>query len=604
MKVSDYIIEKIANAGVGHIFGLTGGAVVHLFDSAQCSNRLRTVFCHHEQSAAFAAQAYSRITGRLGVAFVTTGPGGTNAITGLLAAWLDSIPTIFISGQTRLAHTSRGKGVRQLGTQEFDILSLVSPITKYSTMITDIKDIRRELEKALWMAQNGRPGPVWLDIPQDLHWGQIEPENIEGFDSNSIPSTSIVDYDLKIHECIEMLRQASRPLVLVGQGVRLANAEESIRKFVKAWNLPFVTTWNATDLLPHSLPLGVGRPGVFGQRGANLAVQNCDFLLAVGSHLCVALTGTIFDAFARDAKKVIVDVDSIEIEHRTVPIEMGITCNAKTFLDQSLKIMKDENSPCIDAWRNKCLEYRNRYNEVPVSWYHPDSKINPYVFIDVLNEKLTSHDIVVIDGGGTVNQIAFQTLKVKDGQRIIISGGVCSMGSGLPESVGAAFAGGKGNVILLCGDGSFQLNVQELQTIVHHELNVKIFVLCNGGYLSIRNTQDSFLEGRHVGSSCEGGMSLPDICKVAEAYGLPTLRTKKQSEIAKCISWAFEQQGPVLIALDIPQNQSIEPRQGFTMRADGSFAALPLEDMFPFIERKEFQNTMIVEKWKDEGMSA
>lgn len=597
MKLSDYVVDFLANQGITHIFGLTGGAVVHLFDSAAKNPKVKPIFHHHEQAAAFAAGAYARITNHLGAAFVTTGPGGTNAITGLCAAWLDSIPCIFISGQTRLEHTTNGKPIRQLGIQQFDIVRLVTPITKYAAMIDDPGKIRYHLEKAFYIAQADRPGPVWVDIPLDIQWASIEPGRIACFDPFPLceePQGKSVA--MQVGQSLELMAEAKRPLILAGYGIKLAHAEGEFRRLVEAIKFPFITSWNASDLLSNGDGLCVGRPGVFGQRGANLAMQNCDLLLSIGSHLSIPLTGTMFNAFAREAKIIMVDVDPIELSHRTVRVDLPLQCDAKAFLQEMLQQVKDFDRPESDKWLNKCRAYA-QYNRIPSKWEEQKEYVNPYVFIDCLSEELNKNDVIVVDGGGTVNQITFQAFKAKEGQRLIISGSLCAMGSGLPESIGACFGSGGRRTICLSGDGGMQLNIQELQTIFHHNLPVKIFVLNNEGYLAIRHTQDGFLDSRYVGSDKSGGLSLPDYVKVAGAYGVKADRIRHHGELQQKIRWALEESGPILCEIMVARNQEVNPRLGFDRRPDGIGVPRPLEDMYPFLDRGEYLENMIVRPW-------
>lgn len=598
VKLTDYVAQFLAKENIHHVFGLTGGAVVHLFDSIAKQPSMKPVFMHHEQAASFAAQAYARVRNGLGAALVTTGPGGTNAMTGLAAAWLDSIPCIFLSGQTRLAHTTNGKPIRQLGTQQLDIISLVKPMTKYAVMVEDAKEIKFHLQKAVFMATTGRPGPVWIDIPLDFQWSMIHPDSLPEFKPNSRKKLlGVSDCSAsQMTECLKLLKNAKRPLVLIGYGVRLAHAEKELERFIEKFQIPCLASWNASDLIGGDHPLYLGRPGIFGQRGANLAIQNCDLLLSVGSHLAIPLTGTMFNAFARDAKKIIVDIDSNELKHRTIPADLRIHCDAKIFLQKMLK-HSSTVSLNIRTWKQQCQHYQMKFNGIDPKWREQKKLVNPYVFVDALSKALNAKDRIVVDGGGTVNQITFQSFQIKQGQRMIIDAGLCAMGSGLPESVGACFGSQKQRTICLCGDGSFQLNVQELQTIVNYNLPVKIFILNNGGYLSIRQTQDGFLEGRHIGSDAQGGMSLPDVTSVAKAYGLKTVRITNHSELSKKIHQVLSSKGPVLCEILVSKDQEVMPRQGFDKKPDGTNAPRPLEDMYPYLDRKEFIKNMMIKPW-------
>ena len=598
MKLTDYIIDFLVEQRIDHIFGLTGGGVVHLFDSADKHPKLQPIYCHHEQAAALAAVCYARIKNDLGAVIVTTGPGGTNTITGVLSAWQDSIPCVFISGQSRKAHSSRGKSLRQLGTQEFDIVTLVNPITKYASQVEDCKRIRYHLEKAVYLAKEGRPGPVWIDLPLDFHWANIDKKELVGFspeEERDPLSNEVVA--LWCEQCCELLLKSERPLVLVGYGTRLAHAEDEVKNFLEKFKLPFISTWTASDIIPSDNPLYVGRLGINGQRGGNLAVQNCDLLICIGSHLSIPLTGTMFSAFAREAKIIMVDIDERELEFKTVKVDVPIHCDAKMFLNQMVRKVPKYLSKDITPWIERCNKYKS-FNSIPDEWKRQEKYVNPYIFMDLLSEQIDNEDVVVVDGGGTNMYTSFQALKTKEGQRLTLSSSIGSMGTGLPESVGACFANEMKRTICLVGDGSMQLNIQELQTIVHHKLPIKIFVMNNSGYLAIRHTQDGFLGGNYAGSSETGGLSLPDYCKVATAYGLKSVRVHNHSELQEKIRWSLEEACPILCEIMISPTQQIVPRQGFDSKSDGTFAPRPLEDMYPYLSREEFLDNMIVEPWE------
>jgi acetolactate synthase-1/2/3 large subunit len=598
MKLSDYVMEFLSGQGVGHVFGVTGGAVVHLFDSAARHPGLAPVFTHHEQAAAFAAVSYARIRG-FGAGIFTTGPGGVNAMTGLLAAWQDSIPCMFISGQSRFEHMSRGKSIRQLGVQEFDILSVVKPVTKYAETVESPDRIRYHLEKAVCLARSGRPGPVWIDIPLNFQWAEISPEDIPGFTPKTMRPP---DNSAACQALLGLLGGSRRPLILAGYGVRLAGAVEEFRVMVETLGSPFVSTWTACDIMPTDHPLYTGRVGITGQRGGNLAVQNCDLLIALGSHLSMPVTGPLFDAFARDAKIVAVDIDQNELRYRTVRVDLPVRSDVKRFLAEFLSVgdAVRTDREALALWTDKCRRYK-KYNSPPKEWFDSGPRVNPYVFMDILSD-LCREAPFAVDGGGTNLYISFQGLKLHEGQRVLLSSGVCSMGSGLPESIGACFAVGRKPTICLTGDGSLQFNVQELQTLVTHRLPVKIFVMNNDGYLAIRHTQKSFLEGRYAGSSADGGLTLPDFKKIAAAYGLPVFRAAENPEIEPAVRKTLEAEGPVLCELMVDSDQPLICSQGFAPQGDGTFIPLPLEDMAPFLPRREFLDCMITKPLDNKGV--
>lgn len=599
MKLADFVISFLEKEGVEHVFGLTGGSVVHLFDSIDKNPNIECVFTHHEQAASFAAEAYSRVSENLGALIVTSGPGGTNAITGVAAAWLDSLPCIVISGQTRLEHTTQDKPVRQLGSQQLHVIDLVKSITNYAVMVEDPKRIKYHLQKAIYLARTGRPGPVWIDIPLNFQWIDIEPDLLPEFDPSVLEEKyesigKTLNEDLE--KCIDLIKQSKRPLILAGQGIRLGHSVNAFRELIDTLKIPFVSSWMASDLIPTKHELYMGRIGLSGQRGGNLAIQNCDLLIALGSHLSIPLTGTNFDSFAREAKRIVVDIDHVELEYETVKIDVPVCCDVKIFIKELLNKLKDTDITHNENWEAKCKLYKP-LNAISSEWKKQDNLINQYVLVDTLSDLLNKDDIIVVDGGGTVVYSSFQGFKIQEGQRIILSSSIGAMGSGLPESIGACFASGKKRTICMCGDGSLQLNIQELQTIVHHNLPIKIFLFNNDGYLAIRHTQEGFLDQNYVGSDERGGMSLPNFMKVASAYGIKTKRVNNHKDLKEKLLWALNEEGPVLCEVMISRNQELSPRIGFDKNSDGTFSPRPLEDMHPYLDRKEFERLMTVKPY-------
>ncbi len=569
MKLSDVIVDLLVRAGLTEVFAVTGGAVLHLVDSAMRRPGLKVVFNHHEQASALAAVAYSRASRNIGCAFLTTGPAGTNALTGLLAAWQDSVPVLFLSGQSRLATTSHGRRLRQAASQEFDIVTLVKPITKYAHMLTRAEDIRFHLEKALYLARSGRPGPVWLDIPLDLQWAEVDPTSLRAF---TPPPPERPVFDLAPLQ--RGLQQARRPLVLAGYGVKAAGAEAALRSFLEKTGWPVVTTWGLADFLPAAHPQNLGRIGVNGQRGANLAVAASDFLLVLGSSLLPSLTGSRVEHFAEKAFKVWVNVDPDQLEHCPVPLDAAYVADAGLFL----QALEAEPIPA-PAWPPDRVEALQTLNRLDVS---DNQTVDHYSFLQALSAALGPNDGVVVDGGGTTIYMSMAALEARRGQRIFFSTAIGAMGSGLPECVGVA--GFFDRVVCLVGDGSLQFNVQELQTIRHHELPVKIFVAANGGYLAIRQSQDGFLEGRHYGSSVEGGLTLPDLRKIADAYGIPYYRLADREAVPGMIERVLAAPGPALCEVVIGRNVEL-PRLGYDQDEAGLHRPRPLSDMFPYLDR-------------------
>lgn len=598
MKLSDYIAQFLVEKGVKHVFGITGGAIVNVFDSIGKDGNISYICTHHEQAAAMAAEAYSRVTGNIGVALVTSGPGGTNAVTGVLCAWQDSIPLLVISGQVR-SDRLEDKPIRQLSIQGFNITRLVESITKYAVTIRDPKQVKYHLEKASYLAKTGRPGSVWLDIPLDVQSASIEPDELESFHPDEQEQPSSREINKKVKTVIELVRDSERPIILIGTGVRLAKAENEILELINMLKFPFLYSWNAQDLVSHDDPLYMGSPGVFGVRYANFAVQNCDLLLAIGSRLSIAQTGHNYKAFARAAKKIAVDIDKNELEKGTVTIDLPIHCDAKVFLVEllrQLKIHPNFTLKNIAPWVERCQQWKARYPIVLPAYREEQAYVNSYVFIDILSEELTSSDVIAL-GVGTAFTGTFQSFKAKRGQRLFHSGGAAPMGYCLPAAIGTCFGIGKRRAICITGDGCIQLNIQELQTIVYHNLPIKIFMYNNQGYLTIRITQDGWLNSNYQASSQDCGLSFPDMQKICQAYGLKTERIEHNKDIRDKIRSVLASDGPMFCEVMMDPAQPLIPYLTYGKKADGSSYPLPLEDMYPLLDRKEFMENMIIEPW-------
>ena len=585
MKLSDFVAQFLAAQGVDHVFGVTGGAVVHLFDSVVRRRDIKVVFTHHEQAAAFAASAFAKAREGLGVAIVTTGPGGTNAITGLAAAWLDSVPCLFISGQTRRTHTTEGLPIRQLGTQQLDIVSLVRPLTKSAVMLDKPSSIKFELEKAVHLARSERPGPVWLDIPLDFQWTEVNPDRLRSYRHPAPRKASVSAVGRAVQEVAKALRGSKRPLVLAGGGIRSAGAVQVFNRLVKRSGVPFLTTWNATDYVPSSYPGCMGRPGIFGQRGANMVPSACDLLVSIGTHIPIPVSGTRADVFAPQARRLVVDIDPDELDHLYVPHHGKFCCDAGKFLRDLEHKLAKANWKAPAQWRKHCLEFKT-LNSPESKSPNPHQFVDPYRLVTEICRVLRSGDSVVVDGGGTINQIAFQSILCGLNQRIVISGALCSMGSGLPESIGVSSARPRGNTIMLCGDGSFQFNIQELQTIIHHKLPIKVFIINNDGYLSIRQTQKSFLKSRYFGSNSFGGLSLPNTKRIADCYSIPFWRLKNEKLLRYVVKKLMKSKGPSICEVCVSPSMEIIPRQGFKKLSNGTFQTCSLDNMFPFLQQE------------------
>lgn len=598
ITVAKYISQTLTNFGVRHIFMLTGGGSMFLNDALGNQEGIQPVFNHHEQACAMAAEGYARITNTPGVINVTTGPGGINALNGVFGAWTDSIPMLILSGQVKretLLATYSVPGLRQIGDQEADILSMVKGITKYAVLVNDPAEIRYHLEKAWHLAQSGRPGPCWLDIPVDVQNSQIDPQQLKGYDFDEDSSDSLnTDLSSVCRDFLTRLTRAERPVIMAGKGIRLGNALEEFEQVIRSLNIPVVPAWTALDLIASDDPLFCGRPGDLATRAGNFTVQNADILLILGSRLGLRQVSYNWDSFARFAYKIQVDIDAIEFQKPTVKPEQTIHADVKTFLGELLRQIKQTNfdkQMHVD-WLAWCKARVERYPVVLPRHREPKAeRINPYHFVDRLFDHLDSDDVVVC-GNGTANVVAFQAAKLKNGQRLIANTGDASMGYDLPAAIGAAFARSGKRVICLAGDGSLQLNLQELQTVVHYQLPLKLFVLNNNGYLSIRLSQANMFK-RLTGESIQSGVSFPDIIKVAQAYGLPAMRIG-YDQLEDGIQSALQMPGPVICDVLLDPDQPFEPRISARQLPDGRIVSSNLEDMSPFLDEKEFAENMLV----------
>lgn len=600
IKVSDYVARRLADVGVRHVFMLTGGGAMHLNDSFGQEKRIQYVCCHHEQACAMAAEGYARTSGKLGVVNVTTGPGGTNAITGVLGQWLDSIPVLYVSGQVRYEMTvaSTGFPLRQLGDQEADIVALVRPITKYAVMVTDPKTIRYHLDRAINLASTGRPGPVWLDIPLDVQAAMVDERSLVAYDAG-VDSVSRDEAALRcqVGLVLERIRSAQRPAILAGAGIRLAGAADLFQRVVESLDVPVLAAWDAIDILPSDHPLYAGRPGTVGQRAANFIFQNADMLLCIGCRMNTRQIGYNQASVARAAFKISVDVDAAELAKWTFKPDLPICADARSFLELLDRVAQAAPPGLKQPWLDWCAERTRRYPPVTRAMLEDHGVVNPYAFCDALSDALTGDDVVVSSNGAAC-VVPIQSMRVKLGQRHVVNSGCAAMGYGLPAAIGACLANERRRIICLEGDGSIQLNIQELGTVVYHQLPIKTFVFSNGGYLSIRTTQKAFFQGRLVGEGPSSGVGLPDMARVAEAYGIRSMVIRNHSETSDCMHAALRHSGPVLCDVKMTPDQEIEPRVTSRRLAGGRMVSSPLEDMYPFLDRAEFISNMIIPPWE------
>jgi acetolactate synthase-1/2/3 large subunit len=594
VKVSDYIFSYIADLGVKEVFAVCGGAAMHLVDSLGKNKALNYIATHHEQAAAMAAEGYSRISGKPGVVLVTSGPGGTNTITGLYGGWIDSIPMIFISGQVTTDTLISDTGLRQFGIQEANIVELVKPVTKYAVTVTDSNMIKYHLQKAHFLAVSGRPGPVWLDIPLDVQSKLVDLEKVVAFDSKELGNKmSPEKLEDQVAACLRLMQRAERPVLIFGYGVRLAGAEKELLSLIETHKIPAVSSWTASDMVSTDHVCYVGRSGIMGDRAGNFAVQNSDLVLIIGSRMSIPQVGYNYKDFARGAKKIMVDIDAVELKKPSLNVDLAIQTDAKLFLSALLAQAKNRSTALkTDNWLKKCQGWKAKYPVVLPGYKGSRDKVNSFYFIDVLSEKLGGEAIIVTDMG-TSFTCTMQTFRTKQGQRLFTSSGHASMGFGLPGAIGACLANGRKKTICVSGDGAMQMNIQELQTLVHYKLPVILFVLNNQGYLTIKLMQQNHF-GRYVGSEPSSGVSCPDIIKLAAAYGIRSERISNQDELRAKIDGVLAEPGPFICEIIMPEDQPLIPRVSSLKKPDGTIISKPLEDLYPFLSREEFYSNMII----------
>jgi len=586
VRVADYVTKFLENKGIKHVFAVTGGGAMFLNDGLAKSTNIKGIFNHHEQACAMAAVGYSKVNNKIAVVMPTTGCGGTNTITGLLDAWQDSVKVVFISGNVNKKETTYNTNIplRKFGVQEANIVEIVKPITKYATMITDANSIAYELEKAFTICESDRPGPVWIDIPLDIQGTFIEENNLEHYTPEL--NTLTKDLDYTIFE--QYLKESKRPVVIAGYGIHLSNAKDEFVKFVEKYNLPVTFTYLAIDLLPSNHPLYVGRLGTKGDRAGNFAVQNSDLIISLGSSLSISVTGFRYETFAREAKKFVVDIDVNEHKKPTIKIDHIMQANVKNFLLEC-KVDYITNQ----EWVNKCVSWRNKWPVMIDDYKNTTNGINIYYFLNKLS-KYNKPDAITISDAGSAYYTTSQALQIQQQQRYITSGAQADMGFTLPASIGAAIASNSKNIIGITGDGSFQMNIQELQTIVNFNLPIKIFVLNNGGYLSIRNTMDKFFESRYYGTDSKSGLTFPEIEKIAYAYGLPYYKLETSEDLDDKLNKILSKEEYALIEVICPFKQDVIPSSSAKQNEEGKIVSQPLENMFPFLSEEEFKNEMII----------
>ena len=593
VKAANFIANWLVTKGIKHVFTVTGGGAMHLNDAFGKHPKLKCIYNHHEQASAMAAESYARLIGDMALVCVTSGPGGTNAITGVLGAWLDSVPMLIISGQVRYDTTVRSTGLklRQLGDQEFDIINCVKNMTKYAQMIIDPNEILYHLEKAYYLATSGRTGPCWLDIPLDVQGAVIDTTKLKKYDALEDNLELAPRPDSKtILSVLEKIKKAKRPVILAGSAIRSSGALNNFYRLIKKLNIPVVTAWNAHDIIWNSHQLYFGRPGTIGDRPGNFITQNADLLLVLGCRLNIRQISYNWKMFARGAYKIVVDIDKNELRKPTICPDMPVQADIAEFiaalLNRSVR-MKNKKT-----WLDYCLAVKDKFaimNEIrPIE----SAKVNPYYFVSRLTEKLREKDIIVT-GNGSACVIAFQAAYIKKGQRLYTNSGCASMGYDLPAAIGAHVASGK-RVFCIAGDGSMQMNIQELQTIIHNKMDITIFLFNNDGYHSIRQTQASFFGKPLVGVNSLSGISFPNAQKISSAYGLHFSRIDKNNSVDSVLEKVLKTKGPNLCEIILDKSQNFEPKLASKNLGGGKMFTPPLEDMFPFLDRKVFKKYMLI----------
>ena len=596
IRVADYIANFISDKlGVKDVFMLTGAGSMHLTDGVACNPKLRAICVHHEQSASMALEAYARANENFGVGYFSTGPAATNAITGLGGAWQDSVPCLFISGQVKRSETSIASEVdslRQFGVQELNIIPIVSSLCKYAVHLSEPSMVRYELEKLVHFAKKGRPGPVWLEVPMDVQAASVDAESLVSYKTDNCGAKV---NDLDIQFVASLLEKAERPVIIAGRGIRLAGAQKILEKIALQFQIPVVTPYLGIDNLRHDLDIYIGKTGVKGDRAANYAMQNSDLIIAIGTSLHVSVIGYDYKQFARAAKKIVVDIDLNSHQKKTISIDKLIKSDAKVFLEALLPLIKDQNHSKKQEWLAKCVHWKRKYPVCLPEYNDCIGPINIYSFVDTLCKLSTDGDFFIADAGSAFYAVSQAIQLTKDNQRYIPSSAMATMGYSLPAAIGVSTAIGDKRVLAVTGDGSLQQNIQELQTLLHYKLPVKLFVLNNDGYLSIRASQKNYFQERYIGEGPNSGVTMPDTLKICQAYGVNSARVSKLEDLAKAILLALETPGPYVLDIITPPQQPIIPTVSSRVNEDGSMTSRPLEDMAPFLDRGEYHENMLID---------
>lgn len=602
VKVAKYMSQFFVNKGVTDMFMITGGAAMHLNDAFGHQEGLTITYNHHEQACTMAAEGYTRESGRIAPVCVTGGPGGTNAITGVFGAYVDSIPMFVVTGQVKRETTvwSTNLPLRQLGDQEVQITDAVRTMTKYAKMVTDPRSIRREMEKAWFLMLNGRPGPVWLDIPGDVASAVIETDALDGFEEQAYIDENWATfhqvnpvYDEKDTQyLLKRISEAKRPVILAGTAIRHAGQQDAFLGAVDKLGIPVVTAWDAHDIIWDTHPLFCGRPGTVGTRGGNFVIQNADLLVILGCRMNIRMIGYNFGDFGKNAYKIAVDIDEAELHKPTVSIDYPIHADLRDVLRDMNQLYYEKNKE-HQEWLAWCRNVNNKYPATLPEYYTDEKGLNPYAFMTEFFGELKEDDSVVC-GNGAACVITFQAAMIKKGQRLYTNSGSAAMGYGFPAAVGACVARPDKRIICMDGDGSFMMNLQELQTVVFNKLDLKIFLLNNNGYHSIRQTQKNLFQGQsYVGIGGGYGLSIPDFSKVIPAFDIPYYRIDCVENVQDRIREVLDADGPVFCEVFVDWQQDFAPKSSSKVLPSGKIVSAAMDDMAPFLDREEYEGNHI-----------
>ena len=587
IRVADFIADFIVEKGVKDFFLLPGGGAMHLVDALGNHKELNYVACHHEQTCSIAAESYARVTENFGVALVTTGPGATNAITGVVGAWIESVPIMIFSGQVKRADMIGRRKIRQGGVQEVDIVSMVKNYTKYAVTVKEPEKIKYFLEKAYFLMKSGRMGPVWLDIPLDVQASLVYPDGLEGFTPEGVEYSDLNE----LEKIKNLINNSKRPLILAGHGIRLAGASKIFKQVIQTLRIPVVTTWNAMDLIEYDNEFYVGNIGVVALRAGNFSIQNCDLLIVIGSRLDNVLTAYNQKKFARNAKKIVIDIDKNELDNHQMKIDVKIAIDAKYFLDMLNKV-SDKICGYRKDWVRKCNQLKVKYSVEKEFEFDPD-EISHFEFAYIFSQALKGGELIVTGSSGLGIEAFYTVFQVKKDQRVFLTSGLGAMGYGLPAVIGACIANNRRPTFLIESDGSLQLNIQELATIKGLNLPICIFILDNGGYASIRNTQKNYFEGRYVATDKHSNLYLPDLEKVCHGYGYCVRVIRTSDELKNNIQDIILSSMPQIIIVKTSKEEALRPKCSAILQNDGSMISMPLEDMSPLLPLEELKANLI-----------